>query len=180
MFKIKQCFKFQLNFHSQLLSYSVFSTLADGLLSPPLLTPLHLSTTHTIPHYHFSPLPLTPPHTPPHTTLHTTPQHSPSTHHTPFPLTTSLTPPLSTPPPVCLTTPHCPLTSLPLTPSLNTPPHSFSPPLFKGTLSDHRVRKKSSFYEYKPLQDLPFTQNIISDNFMQKIFLGHNRPKVGI
>ena len=77
------------------LSYSVFSTLADGPIFPPLLSPLPLTTPtahstppHTIPHYHFSSLPsplFTP--LPPYPT---TPHHSP---HQPF------SPPLLTHPP---------------------------------------------------------------------------------
>ena len=40
------------------------------------------------------------------------------------------------------------------------------------------VSEKSLFYVYKPLQDLPITQNVISDNFLQKNRGGANVKKV--
>ena len=75
--------------------------------------------------------------------------------------------------------------SLPITPHhsssrLQPPHHPSSQPLFKVTESDQRVCKHSLSNVYKPLQDLPVTQNIISDHFLTKIILGQNRPKIGI
>ena len=119
-----------LNFlsQSQLLSYSVFSTLADGPLSPPLLTPLPSSlpglTTvlpsplhsphHVLPSPLPSPLLLTHPRTTHHSpfSLLITPPH-PSSHHFPVPphspYPSSLSPSLP-----LLTTPFIPLTPPPL------------------------------------------------------------------
>ena len=64
--------------------------------------------------------------------------------------------------------PSSPLSSptapLPDPPQPSSRPHG-RPPLFKGTYSDQRVREKSLFYIYKPLQDFSIIQNIVSDNF---------------
>ena len=74
-----------------------------------------------------------------------------------------LTPPL-------LTTRHHPLSPLLLAPPLT--PQISGPKRFMKSHFPLSINK--------PLQDHPITQNIISDNFLQKIILGQNRPKVGI
>ena len=70
---------------------------------------------------------------------------------------------------------------------LTTPPHHpLHHPLHPSPLlpttpkRDIITLKDSPYYVYKPLQDLPITQKIISDHFLQKLFSGQNRPKVGI
>ena len=79
-------------------------------------------------------------------------------HHSPSPLHSTFTPP---PLHIHPTTNHSPSPhhSSPLT----QPPHTSSLPLFKGTKSEYSIREKSLSHVYKLLQDLPITQNIISD-----------------